>query len=65
MVHHIKMKQFLDCVLNVLNSRVAKLHHFATVGANKVIVLFVAVGFFVLGKILTKLMLAHQITFYQ
>jgi hypothetical protein len=63
MVQDIEMHQFLHRILDVLDSRIAKLNHFVTVGANEVIVLLVAVRFFVLCQILAKLVLAHQVAF--
>jgi hypothetical protein len=49
----------------LLNSRVAKLHHLSAVGADDMVVLFVAVRLLKLGQVLPELMFFHQIAVYQ
>jgi hypothetical protein len=47
--------------LYLLYARVAKFNHLAAVDANNMIMLFIAVRFFELGHIFTKLVFGHQI----
>ena len=56
-----KIEQFPNHRLDLLNAGVAKFHYFFTVNANKVVMLFIAVGFFVVGYILPKLVFGNQI----
>ena len=46
MTYHIKIKQRFNCILNVLNARVAKLHYLLAIHTNKVVVLSAAIRFF-------------------
>jgi len=62
---HIKMKDFLNCILNILNSRVAKFHNTVAFSTNQVIVLFIAIRLLVLREILAKLMFADKVAFYK
>jgi hypothetical protein len=59
------MQDLFDRTLNILNARITEFHHFMTLRANEMIVLFVPVRFFVLRKVFSKLMLANQIALYQ
>jgi hypothetical protein len=51
--------------LDVLYPRIAKLKHFVAFDADQVVVLLVPIGFFELGDIFAKLMLGHQVAFFQ
>lgn len=64
-MHNIKVQQLFYRVLNILNSRIAKLSHLLTLHTDQVIVLTAAVRSFILGQILSELMLAYQITLNQ
>jgi len=64
-MHDIKMKQFLNGILNILNPGIAKFHYRVTFRTNQMIVLFVAVRFFVLRQVFSELMLTDQIAFDQ
>lgn len=61
MVGNLKIEQFTDHVLDLLYAGIAKLDYFTAIGADDVIVLFVAVRFFVLGQVFAELMFFHQI----
>ena len=50
---------------DLLDAGVTELQHPATIHANEVVVLFVAVRLFVLGQVLAKLMFLHQITSHE
>ena len=60
-VRDIKLEQVAHHVFDLLNSGVAKLKHLAAVHANEVVVLLVAVRFFVERQVLTELVLFHQV----
>ena len=64
-MHYVKMQDLFYRTLNILNARITEFHHFMTLRANEMIVLFIAVRFLVLRKIFSKLMLANQITLDQ
>ena len=64
-VVYLKMEHLTHHILNGLNPRIAELHHFVAIGADQVIVLFEAVGLFVLRQIFAKLMLRYQVTVHQ
>lgn len=65
MMEYIKMQDLLCGLLNVLYPGIAEFNHLMAIRADQVIVLFVSVGFLVLGQVLAKLMLAHQVTLHQ
>lgn len=50
---------FLYC----LYPGIAKLHYFTCICENNVVVLFVEIGFFVVGLVLAKLVFSYQVTF--
>ena len=56
---------FSNQLLNVLNSRVAKVHHSVTVQADKVVVLPIPVCRFVFGLAVAKLMADCELAFQQ
>ncbi len=64
-MNDVEFQDFSNRVLNVLDSGIAKFLHLMTLRTNKVVVLFISVGFFILCKVFAKLMLCNQITFYQ
>jgi hypothetical protein len=64
-MHHVEVKQLFDCILNILNTGVTKLHNLIAICTNKMIVLLIPVRFFVLRKVFAKLVLADQVAFYQ
>jgi hypothetical protein len=64
-VQHIEFEQIAYHRLDVVNSRVAKLHHLVAVRADQVVVLPVTVRLFVLGRVLPELVLYHQVAVYQ
>ena len=63
-MHDFEMQEFAYGILNILDSGIAKLGHFMAIGANQMVVLFVAIRFLVLRQILSELMLADQVAFY-
>jgi hypothetical protein len=65
MVQYVEMKDIFNGALNILNPGIAEFHHFVALGADQVIVLPSAIRFFVLRKIFTELVFAHQVTFNQ
>ena len=60
----IKFKNITHHALNLLYSWITKLYNFSAINANNMIMLLVAVGFFELSHVLTKLMLGNQIAGY-
>ena len=60
-----KIKQFAYHGLDAVNPRVAKFYHFVALGTDNVVVLPEAIRFFVLGQVLTELVLAYQVVLYQ
>ena len=60
----IKFKNITHHTLNLLYSWITKLYNFSAINANNMIMLLVAVGFFELSHVLTKLMLGNQIAGY-
>jgi hypothetical protein len=65
MMQHVEVQDIFNGTLNILYAGVTELYDLVAVGANQVIVLFIAIRFLVLRQILPKLMLAHQVAFYQ
>src|SRR5690606_20833958 len=65
MMKNLKMKNLLSGLLNVLDTGIAEFDHLVAIRTNQVIVLFIAVRLFVLRQVLSKLMLAYQVTFHQ
>ena len=65
MMYHIKLQQLFHGILNVLNSRIAELNHFVTIGANQMIMLTIAERFFILRQILPELMFCNKIALHQ
>lgn len=65
MMENIKMKNLFRGLLNVLDTRIAEFNNFMAIRADQVIVLLVPIRFLVLGQVLAKLMLAHEIAFHQ
>lgn len=65
MVEQFKIEQLCNTGLDMVQARIAKLHHLAAVGADQVVVLFVAKRFFVLGQVAVELVFAHQVAFQQ
>ncbi len=61
MVKHFYIEQIFDGAFDGLNSRIAKLQHFACVSANHVVVLLALMRFFKLSQVLPKLMLSNKI----
>jgi hypothetical protein len=59
------MKNFLCRLLDVLYPWITKLNNLVTIRADQVIVLFEAIRFFILGKVLAELMFAYQIALYE
>lgn len=64
-VHDIKFQHVAHHVLDILDARVAEFHHLMAVGTDEVVVLPVAVRFFVLGQVTAKLVLGNQIAVNQ
>jgi hypothetical protein len=65
MMENIKMKNFFCGLLNILNPGIAKFDNLVTIGADQVIVLLVTIRFLVLGQVLAKLVLTHQVALHQ
>lgn len=65
MMQNLEVQDFSYGILNILDARITKFQNLITIHTDEVIVLFVSVGLFKLGKILTKLMLRDQVTFNQ
>jgi hypothetical protein len=61
-MHHLEMKQFAHSGLDLLNAGITKFNHLTTLYADQVIMLFKAIRLFVLGQVLSKLMLGDQLT---
>ena len=61
MVFDIKLKYITHHALNLLYSGITKFNYFPTINANNMIMLFVAVGFFKLSHVFTKLMFGNEI----
>lgn len=57
----IKFQDIAHHALDLLNTRVAKLHHFTAINADYMIVLFIAVRFFKLRHVFAKLVFGYQI----
>jgi hypothetical protein len=64
-VRNLKIEQFAYHGFDLLDARVAELHDFTAIGADDVVVLFIPVGFFVLGEIFPELVFFYQIAGYQ
>ena len=60
-----KVQQVANHRLDAVDAGVAKLHHLVALGANNVVVLAVAVAFFVLREVAAKLVLAHKALLYK
>ncbi len=60
-----EIEQFPYHVLDLLHTRVAKLDHFAAVGADNVVVLLVAVRLFILRQVFPELVFFHQVAGHQ
>jgi len=58
-VHHIELEHIAHHVLNILNARVAELHHLVAVGANQVVVLVVTIRFLVLRQVAAELVFRY------
>ena len=54
------VKCLFNCLFDVLNARITKLLHFATVNQNDMIVLLVEEGFLVVCLTLAKVVLTNQ-----
>ena len=65
MMVNLEVEQIAHHRFYLLNARVAKFHYLAAVNANYMVVLLVAVGFFVLGNVFAKLMPLNQIAIYE
>ena len=57
-----EIQEITDHIFYLLHAGIAKLHHFAAIGADDVVVLFVAIRLFKLGEVFPELVLFHQIT---
>ena len=60
-----KFKDFAHHTFDLLDAGITKFQDLTTVNTDEVIVLLIAVGFFVLGQVLSKLMFFDQITIDQ
>jgi hypothetical protein len=58
-------EEFSNALVNVVQSRFAEFGYGLALIANKVVVLAMADGFFVLGQAANELVFSHQIAFYQ
>jgi len=65
MVSDIELQQLTHGVLDLLNSRVAKLEHFATVRTDEVVMLFITIRLFVECQIFPELVPFYQITTHE
>ena len=61
MMRDFEIEEFAHHVFDLLYPGVAEFHHLATMSTDDVIVLFEAVGFFVLRKVSAELVLFYQI----
>lgn len=57
------IKNLLNRFFDVFDSWITKFYHLPCIGHDDMVVLFVKIGFFVVGLILTKLMSSHQSAF--
>ena len=62
MLGHIKVQYLTHHRLNLLDSRITELQYFITILADKMIMLFIGIGFFEHGQVLTKLMPRNKVT---
>src|SRR5687767_13206862 len=65
MVQDMKIQQFAYYGLDLMHTGIAEFYYFMAIGADHVVVLAVAVRFFVLRQVFSKLMFAYQVVFYQ
>ena len=61
MVLNVELEQITYHGLDLVDTRIAKLDHFATLDANNMVVLLIAVGFFKLGHVFPKLVFGNQV----
>lgn len=64
-MQHVELEHIAHHRLDILDTRVAKLHHFMAIGADEMVVLPRAVRFFVLGEVTAKLVFGYQIAIDQ
>jgi hypothetical protein len=64
-MQNVKVQQVADHRLDAVDAGVAKLDHLVTLSANNVVVLAIAVAFFVLCEVAAKLVLAYKALLYQ
>lgn len=61
----VELQDFAHHALDLLDTRIAKLYHFAAIDTNDVVVLLIAVRLLELRHVFSKLMLGHQIAIQQ
>ena len=60
-MYDLEIQQISHGGLDLLNTRITEFYYFPTIHADQVIVLLVAIGFFILRQIFTKLMLGDEV----
>lgn len=60
-----EVQDFTYGILDVLDTRVTELQYLVALDTDQMVVLLISVGLLKLGDVLTKLMLCHQVTFFQ
>lgn len=65
MVLDFDVEYFFNRLFDIFNSRITEFDHFARIGQNDVVMLFVEIRFFVMGLILTKLMASYKAAFQE
>lgn len=65
MVGYLKVQQLAHHTFYLLYARVAEFNHFFAVYAYYMVVLLMAIAFFVLGQVFTELVLPYQVAAYE